>query len=218
MEKDYTLDYIANTDTYVYQRKDMFRINTDTSLLALFMKIKANEKVLDVGTNNGALLLHASKSNASLLYGIDIQEEACAMANYNMEAFHIENAKIECVDFKDLKERNFDVIISNPPYFKCEQHRNEEPTMRNIARHEMYLCLETLIARVATCLQSNGRFYMVHRADRLVDIMALCHQHELMIKTLQIVYDQTDKEAKSVLIEAIYKTKVHLKILPPKYI
>lgn len=218
MKKDYTLDYIANTDTYVYQRKDMFRINSDTSLLAQFMHIKENEKVLDVGTNNGALLLHAAKRKPQLLYGIDIQKDACEVARYNMEAFHIENVQIECVDFNDFKKRNFDVIISNPPYFKQSANREGENDMRAIARHEKYLKLETLLQMVAKCLQSNGRFYMVHRVDRLVEIVSLCEQNELAIKTLQVVYDKQDKQAKSLLVEAIYKGKDSLTMLPPKYI
>ena len=57
--EDYTYDYINGTDIYLYQHKKMFRINTDTALLAQFMKVKKGERVLDIGTNNGALLLAA---------------------------------------------------------------------------------------------------------------------------------------------------------------
>ena len=55
--ENYTYDYINGTDIYLYQHKKMFRINTDTALLAQFMKVKKGERVLDIGTNNGALLL-----------------------------------------------------------------------------------------------------------------------------------------------------------------
>ena len=218
MEKQYTQDYIANTDTFVYQREDMFRINTDTSLLALFMQVKENEKVLDVGTNNGALLLHAAKNKPSLLYGIDIQEEACAMARYNVDMFEISNAQIECIDFKEFKGRNFDVIVCNPPYFKLANAHQKQDEKLAIARHEKYLELEILVQQVSKCLQNKGRFYLVHRADRLVDIMALCQKYEMRIKRLQIVYDGKDNEAKSILIEAIYKGNSLLKIEAPKYI
>ena len=52
-KKELTYDYIAGTDIHLWQRKDMFRINTDTAQLARFMKIRKGERVLDVGTNNG---------------------------------------------------------------------------------------------------------------------------------------------------------------------
>ena len=52
--ENYTYDYINGTDIYLYQHKKMFRINTDTALLAQFMKVKKGERVLDIGTNNGA--------------------------------------------------------------------------------------------------------------------------------------------------------------------
>ena len=89
--EDYTYDYINGTDIYLYQHKKMFRINTDTALLAQFMKVKKGERVLDIGTNNGALLLAAHRYAPSYLYGIDIQPEAIAGAEKNMEQPHITN-------------------------------------------------------------------------------------------------------------------------------
>ena len=89
--EDYTYDYINGTDIYLYQHKKMFRINTDTALLAQFMKVKKGERVLDIGTNNGALLLAAHRYAPSYLYGIDIQPEAIAVAEKNMEHHHITN-------------------------------------------------------------------------------------------------------------------------------
>lgn len=52
-----TYDYIAGTDIHVWQHKNMFRINSDTAQLAHFMKINKGDRVLDIGTNNAALLL-----------------------------------------------------------------------------------------------------------------------------------------------------------------
>ena len=82
--ENYTYDYINGTDIYLFQHKKMFRINTDTALLAQFMKVKKGERVLDIGTNNGALLLAAHRYAPSYLYGIDIQPEAIAVAEKNM--------------------------------------------------------------------------------------------------------------------------------------
>ena len=98
-KKELTYDYIAGTDIHLWQRKDMFRINTDTAQLARFMKIRKGERVLDVGTNNGALLLAAAADEPSFLCGVDIQEEACELARFNMQEHGITNAEIRCEDF-----------------------------------------------------------------------------------------------------------------------
>lgn len=99
--ENYTYDYINGTDIYLYQHKKMFRINTDTALLAQFMKVKKGERVLDIGTNNGALLLAAHRYAPSYLYGIDIQPEAIAVAEKNMEHHHITNVVLMAQDICD---------------------------------------------------------------------------------------------------------------------
>ena len=71
-----TLDYLPNTDIYLYQDSDMFRINSDTRYLGEFLNIKKEESILDVGTNNGALLLYANKVGFKTLIGVDINGKA----------------------------------------------------------------------------------------------------------------------------------------------
>lgn len=207
-KEDLTYDYIHDSDVYVYQRKDMFRVNTDTSLLAKFMKIKAGERVIDIGTNNGALLLYAARSYPSYLCGIDIQVEACELAQFNLQQHQIENYEIICKDFKLYEGKNFDVALCNPPYFEIDHHRCEKKDMRSIARHEHFLQLEPLLANVSCVLRSYGRLYLVHRANRIVDLVSLCRKYQLEIKTMQFVYDQRKECAGAILIEAIKNGKV----------
>ena len=113
--EDYTYDYINGTDIYLYQHKKMFRINTDTALLAQFMKVKKGERVLDIGTNNGALLLAAHRYAPSYLYGIDIQPEAIAVAEKNMEHHHITNVVLMAQDICDAAlEKAIKLIMGIP--------------------------------------------------------------------------------------------------------
>ena len=214
-----TYDFLQGSQTYVYQRKDMFRINSDTSLLANFMKIKKGEKVLDVGTNNGALLLAANTYEPSFLYGIDIQQEAIEVAQYNMEKHNIENVSLVCEDFKTVCLPKVNVILCNPPYFKVHQNSNlnEAETLRK-ARHETFLQLTDLCQKVSSLLDEKGRFYMVHRANRVSEIMSELRKHRLEVRTLQFVYDENKAEAVSVLIEAIKDGKVNAHVLTPIYL
>lgn len=219
MEKDWSYDYVHGTDVYVYQRRDMFRMNTDTSLLATFMRIEEGERVLDIGTNNGALLAVAHTFQPSYLYGVDIQEEAIALAAYNMNHLHIDNVSLYCEDVCTCKLPKMDVIICNPPYFKVEDTSalNASIMLRK-ARHEQYLTLPALCAKVSSLLEEKGRFYMVHRASRLVDIIHELRAQRLEVRTLEFVYDEAKEEAVSVLVEAIKDGKANCHVRPPKMI
>lgn len=217
--ENYTYDYINGTDIYLYQHKKMFRINTDTALLAQFMKVKKGERVLDIGTNNGALLLAAHRYAPSYLYGIDIQPEAIAVAEKNMKHHHITNVVLMAQDICDAALEKVDVIVCNPPYFKVDQESNlNESQSLQMARHERFLTLRTLCQRVSELLDEKGRFYMVHRASRISEIAYTLKQHRLEIRTLQFVYDANREEAVSVLVEAVKDGRVNAHVLLPQII
>ncbi len=213
-----TYDYIAGTDIYLWQRKDMFRINTDTAQLARFMKVKKGERVLDVGTNNGALLLAAERSAPSYLCGVDIQEEACALARFNMQEHGINHAEIRCEDFSTSNLRGFDVVLCNPPYFQQGHHGEISVSPKAIARHEFFLRLDVLIANVARSLKENGRFYLVHRSERIPDILEQCQLNRLEVKTMQLMFDEQKEYAVGVLIEAILGANRLLRVPQPVFI
>ncbi|MGN1344699.1 MAG: tRNA1(Val) (adenine(37)-N6)-methyltransferase [Traorella sp.] len=215
----YTYDYLPNTNIYLYQRKDMFRMNTDTALLGQFMVIKENEKVLDIGTNNGALLLYACQYTQQTLYGVDIQKEACELAIRNLENQHISNYQIICDDIQNVQLDPVDVIICNPPYFQVQDHSHvNENEYKKIARHECYLTLDVLCQSVKRLLKDKGRFYLVHRSDRLVDLCVEFRKNDLEIKTIQLVRDCENENAHAILIEAIKGAKQHCIVKSEKII
>lgn len=211
---DLTLDYIPDTELYLYQRKDMFRLNTDTALLAHFMKVKKNDDVLDIGTNNGALLLNAALTSQGRLIGIDVQKEACELARLNCEYHHLSNCEIIHKDVKDFSCECVDVVVCNPPYFKLTNEKqlniNE---YRSIARHEKYLSLPILCEKASACLKEGGRFYLVHRSDRLVELIVQLSKVNLEVKTIQMIRDQEKDVAHGVLIEAVKDGKSHCVVL-----
>lgn len=167
----------------LYQHKKMFRVNTDTSLLGHYLKVKKGDRVLDIGTNNGALLLYASFYEPSLLVGIDINKDALEIAKLNLESNKIENFELVFSNIKDyINENKFDVIISNPPYFntKNENLKNNNEYLK-MARHEEYLLLEDLIKGVATNLKDDGIFYLIHTAPRLEEIKECLNKHNMYV-------------------------------------
>lgn len=211
-------DYFLSEDDVLFQHPDHFHFNTDTKLLAGFMKIRKNDAVLDIGTNNGALLYAADKYPVSELVGVEIVEDACVVARKNVKTFFIHPAQIIHSRIQDYEGHPFDVVVSNPPYFReKETNPNIQMTLRQYGRVEKNLTLEELVFHAARLLKSNGRFYLVHRPGRLNDIMIECFKNNFRIKTIQIAYDCHD-HAKTLLVEAVKEGTCDCTILSPIYI
>lgn len=204
MDKKLSFDYLPGTDIYLYQHRDMFRMNTDTALLGHFMRIKEFDTVLDIGCNNGALLLYASRFTKGKLIGVEIQEEACKLAKMNLDYHKLENSEIHCIDAAEFICEPCDVVVCNPPYFKVTSvNQLNESEAKRIARHETSLDFDTLAAKVSQCLKENGRFYLVHRCDRIADLLCTLRKYDLELKTMQLIRDENNNQAHGILIEAV---------------
>ena len=201
-------DYLHyHPDYKVAQHKDMYHFNTDTCLLGEFIKINENETVLDVGTNNGALLVYICKKGG-IATGIEINSEAIEICKLTLKANDI-NATLINKDFTLWEEDvKFDVIVSNPPYFDSTtvKQRNVNKNIE-MARHEGSLNASSLCANIAKHLKENGRAYLVYRPNRLKDLEKYFNENNLYISNYQLVFDHIKSEAKSVLIEVTFEKK-----------
>lgn len=192
-KEDLTFDYLPQKkEVHLYQHPKMFRMNTDTGLLGNYLKIPFQARVLDIGTNNGALLLYASTFPYKELVGIDIQPLAIEIAKMNMELNHISNFQLYVKDIQTFEDpEGFDVIICNPPYFH-QQTQNQNKDLA-LARHDTYLSLQTLFFKVFQLLKNTGAFYFIHRYDRYDEIVnELQHQHLKIVEKKEI-YSKPNK-------------------------
>lgn len=213
---DLRLDYFIDEDLKLYQHKDHFRFNTDTKLLAKLMKIKKNDVVLDIGTNNGALLLWADQYDVSKLIGVEVLKESSKIAKLNAETFFKHQTEIINKPVQEIHLDQVDVIVSNPPYFtQSETHPNTKIDLRQYGRIEINLTLDELVSNVSRLLKSNGRFYMVHRPSRIHEILDTLSKYNLCAKTIGLAYDSRTMDCKSLLIEAIKESNCKCEILPP---
>lgn len=207
------VDYLQNHPDYkVVQHEDMYHFNTDTCLLGEFIKINKGDKVLDVGTNNGALLVFII-NKGGIAFGIEINKQALEIAKLTLKENNFEATLIN-QDFKTyLANEKYDVIVSNPPYFssKEEKQKNQNEHLK-IARHEEMLDLKSLCASIANNLKEDGKVYLVHRPNRLDDIEKNLNEVGLYINEYQLVYDYRKKEAKSLLIKASFNKDLKIKL------
>ncbi|MBS5116198.1 MAG: tRNA1(Val) (adenine(37)-N6)-methyltransferase [Erysipelotrichaceae bacterium] len=223
MENQEVINYLLAYENFkIIQRKDMFNFSLDTVLLSHFCTInKDYEKIIDFGTNNAAIPLILSMRTASKIIGVEIQEEACKIAQKNIVLNHLEN-QIEIVH-EDIKNyihqiQNVDLVVCNPPFFKLGEKSNlNDNEYLQIARHEIKITLEQIIQSASKILKQKGRFAIVHRPERLIDIITIMKTYDIEPKRIQLVYPKHNRECNTILVEGMYKGNPGLKILPPLY-
>lgn len=211
-----------NRNSYkIIQNKDKFCFGMDAVLLSGFATVKKGEIVLDLGTGTGIIpILLEAKTQGEHFTGLEIQSESVDMARRSVAYNQLEQ-KIDIVH-GDIKEASrlfgkasFDVVTSNPPYMN-DNHGLKNPELpKAIARHEVLCTLEDLVRETAALLKPSGRFYMVHRPHRLIEIINVLCQYRLEPKRIKMVHPYVDKEANMVLIEAVRGGKSMVKVEKP---
>jgi len=218
---DETLDTLFNGRLKLIQKKKGYRFSMDALLISEFVHLRKGEKVIDLGTGCGILPLLLSQSGkAKTFVGVEIQEELVECARKNVRLNRLESLiTILQKDFRELKSLfpsgSFDVVISNPPYWKHRTGRLNPSIEKAIARHELKGTLEDLISISSYLLKHKGRLYLIFTAQRIVDLLVALRKENVEPKRLQLVYPHQKGEAKFVLVEAIKSSGIELKMLPP---
>ncbi len=223
MEKNnYLLGY---KNLRVYQDSEMFNFSLDSVLLPNFVTINKNIKnILDIGCGNLPVsLILTTKTDASIT-AVEIQKDVYDIALKNLELnnkqnqINIINADIRDL-YKNFETEYYDVIVCNPPFFKVskDSHLNKND-YKTIARHEVFLNLDDLFSISKKILKNNGIISIVHRPERLLDIICAMRKYNIMPKKIQFVYPKKDKEANILLIEGTKNGNSGMKILPPLFV
>ena len=219
------IDDLQIKNLKIIQNKNGFCFGIDSVLLSDFATgIKDNSKIIDLGTGTGIIsILLTAKIKAKEIIGVELQNEVADMARRSVVLNNLEsivsilNQDIRNLD-KILNIGCYDAIVTNPPYMKTDSGLINENPMKLISRHEVQCTLED-IARISyKMLKNNGEIYMVHRPDRLVDIMEIFRKYKLEIKEMRLVYSKYNSQANLVLVKAVKNGQPFLKIKKPLYI
>lgn len=224
LKEDETLDDLQLKGLRLIQKKEGFRFGVDAVLLANFAKVKRGMRVIDLCTGTGIVpFIIAGKTEAASITGIEIQEEFVEMANRSVKI----NDLVHRVSFinGDLKdEKNIktiekaNIITVNPPYKLANSGILNPTDKMAVARHEVCCTLEDVIVASRRLLKDNGRLYMVHRPERLADILCLMRKHKIEPKTIRMVHPNTKKAPNIVLVEGQRDGGAFLKWEPPLYV
>lgn len=215
------LDDLHRNGYRIIQNDKAFCFGMDAVLLSGYAVVREGERAADLGTGTGIIpILLEAKTGGEHFTGLEIQAEMADMARRSVALNHLEEKiDIVCGDIKEASQifgaASFDVVTTNPPYMNDAHGLQNPDPVKAIARHEVLCTLEDVVREGARLLVPSGRFYMVHRPHRLVEIINIMTSFKLEPKRIKFVHPFVDKEANMVLIEGIKGGKSMIKVEKP---
>ena len=215
-------DLLGYKNIKIYQNPQMFSFSLDSVLLANFVNInKKVSNILDIGTGNAPIPLILSQKTDVKITGVEIQEDVFSMAMKSIQYNKLQNQITVINDdinnkYKEWNSESFDIITCNPPFFKITENvKLNESVYKRYARHEITLNIEQIFKIARKLLKNNGTINIVHRPDRLVEILSIMEQNNIEPKRLRFIYPRINESANMVLIEGVKMGKSGVKIEPP---
>ena len=204
----------------VLQKKQGFRFSIDAVLLAHFITPSAKHRVLELGTGSGVIPhLIAARHPQVQIDAMELQPEIADMANrsvqYNQLGEQIHIIQQDITQIPAHYQQQYDWVVSNPPFFPVGTGKQNPNPQIALARHEIACTLDQLIQSAAYCLTSRGHFALIHRAERLTDILSCCMQHRLAPYRLRMVHPTREQPANLLLLEAIKDGRNGITVMPP---
>ena len=214
-------DILGYSNLKIYQNSDYFAFSLDSIILANYCNIRLRDKkIVDFCTGNGVIPLILTRRTKAEIFGIEIQMNLADLAIKSVSYNGLENQiKIINEDVKDFSKKNiskFDLVLCNPPYFKLNEKSSlNESYEKKIARHEIMIDIEGVCDCAKKVLKDNGNLCLVHRSERLMEIIEILRKNNFEPKRIKFVHETIEKESTLVLIEAQKLGKVGLKIDKP---
>ena len=218
-----TINYLLGYENLkIYQNDEMFKFSLDSVLLSHFVSLSLKKcKILDIGTGNAVIPILLTTKTKNKIDAVEIQKEVYDLGKKSIELNKLEDQiSIYNQDIKDyasnLESDIYDTITCNPPFFKSMKENISE--YKQIARHEKTLKLEDIFEIAKKLLKNNGNIAIVHRPERLIDIITSMKNNNIEPKKIRFIYPKKNKPSNMILIEGTKNGKSGVKILEPLYI
>lgn len=226
LKENERIDQLMQYGLSIIQSPKVFSYSLDAVLLGDFAQLRDrdDQKIFDLCSGNGAVALMISQKTKSPIYGVEIQERLVDMAERSVALNQLEN-QITMIhqDIKNISKKHYDsvdLITCNPPYFSLDEKSIINPNEHlAIARHEIHLNLDELLAKISKLLKINGKVYLVHRPDRFLELMEVMQKYGVNPKSVRFVHPHQHANANIVLVEGIKNDKkAGFKMLAPLYV
>lgn len=218
-------DLVYFDNLKIVQNKNYFNFSLDSILLPNFAPITENTKyILDLCTGNAPVPLVLTTKTEAKIIGVELQKEVYELAKESVELNNL-SSQIELINdninniVAKYETDTFDLITCNPPYFKhSEQSITNDNEIKSIARHEIHMELEDVFKISKKLLKNGGSICMVHRTDRLMEIIDKMKNNNIEPKRIQFIYPKINSESNLVLVDGRKNGKTGLKVLSPLYV
>lgn len=190
----------------IIQDPAAFCFGTDAVLLSSFIDVRRDDKIVDFCTGTGIIpMLLSGRDKAAIIKGLEIQPKIADMAKRSIRMNALQQT-IEIIegDIKDAYELVggvYDVVTVNPPYEKAGSGETCKNTFERYARHEVLCTLDDIVRSAAKILKTGGRFYIIHRTSRFIELMETMIQYKLEPKKVRLIHPTQDKAPNYVLLE-----------------
>lgn len=214
LHEDERIDQLYAEDIKIIQSAQVFSFSLDAVLLANFARVPKRGQIVDLCAGNGAVGLFLSKKTNAQIDSIELQPRLADMAKRSVVLNHLEDQiTVHTTDLKNslavVRHNSCDLVVCNPPYFKGLPTNKKNPNEHlAIARHEIYTTLNDVIQISSKLLKTNGRFAMVHRPERFLEILDVMREHQIIPKRIRFVYPKVGKDANILLVEGIKEGKL----------
>ncbi len=210
IKEDERIDDLQLNGLRIIQNIKAFCYGIDSVLLSDFAKeVKNGSTVLDLGAGNGILgMLMCGKTGIKQITGLEIQEDVCEMANRSIELnqlkerFTMINGDIKKVH-ELIDKESFDAVVSNPPYKRMNSGVINDSKTKLIARHEILCNLEDVIKAAFYALKEKGALYIIHRPERIVDLLSLMRTYKIEPKVIRFIQPKQSKKPTMVLVKGV---------------
>lgn len=205
-------DYIPKTNIKMIHVDKSYSFGIDSILLANFAKMKKNTSLIDIGAGSGILSLASmAYYNLDKVYSIEIQEEKAHLLEENLALNSISNIEVINKDLNkcEFKENYIDYIITNPPYYKKDHNIANKDYEFLVSRQEIAMTLEDIFDFSAKVLKDKGKLYMIHKPERLVDLIKLTSS--LKLKRVKFVQSHIKSKPVFILCEFVKNAREGLK-------
>lgn len=212
-------DLFDYENRYIFQYEKTFKFSLDSILLSEYVKVKnGNQIIVDFCMGLAPLPLILSTKFSNKIIGFELQKEIFDLAkksiNYNNlnEQISVYNDDIKNVD-KYFKNNTLDVITCNPPFFKLNENSYiNDDEVTKISRHEISITLEDIFEISSKMLKDNGKLYLVHRSDRLDEIIIIANKYNLNVKEIVSVITNDSYGIKTILVKCVKNSKLNVKL------
>ncbi len=211
-------EYLEN-GVEIYQDDKLYTFTSDSILLSKFAAVKKNEVMADFCSGSGIVgfnvyALQPEKIKSVTFFEMqkplyDLSVKSISLNGFN-DKFFAENVKLQ--DLPKTYYGKFSLIVCNPPYMKDGSGETNKDDLISVCKAEKTLPLKDLASALGKALKFGGRVALIHRADRLAEVVRALYENGIETKRLQLI-SSGDKPPYAFLLEGVKGGKPGVKLL-----